>query len=269
MTCAVSGGADSLALLVLACAARCEVTAVHVDHGLRRGSAAEVRIVSSAAWRFGAAFRSETVVIPPGPNLEARARLARFSVLPADVLTGHTADDQAETVVINLLRGAGVDGLAGMALEGHPILALRRSETVALCAAYDLEVVHDPSNDDPRFLRNRIRHEVLPLLADISQRDVAAVVARQASLLRDEAELLDALASDIDPTNAHALTTAPVALARRAVRRWLANPMPLSADEVDRVLAVARGDAIACEVEGGRRIARTAWVLRVESRPRS
>jgi tRNA(Ile)-lysidine synthase len=72
------------------------------------------------------------------------------------------------------------------------------------------------------------------------------------------------LASNIDPTDARALVAAPVALARRSVRRWLANPMPPSADEVERVLAVARGDVVACELEGGRRVARTSWVLRVE-----
>ncbi len=242
----------------------CVVTAVHVDHGLRHGSAEEASLVATTAARFGAGFRSETVVVAPGPNLEARARDARFAVLPTGVLTGHTADDQAETVLINLLRGAGVDGLAGMSPNGHPILRLRRQETVALCQAHELKVVQDPSNDDARFLRNRIRHDVLPLLTAIAQRDVAAVIARQASLLRDDADLLDSLASEIDPTDARALTAAPVALARRSVRRWLANPMPPSADEVERVLAVARGEVIACELEGGRRVARTAWVLRVE-----
>jgi tRNA(Ile)-lysidine synthase len=264
VTCAVSGGADSLALLILACAAGCAVTAVHVDHGLRYGSADEASVVAAAAARFGANFRSETVVVAPGPNLEARARSARFAVLAPGVLTGHTADDQAETVLINLLRGAGVDGLAGMSADGHPILRVRRHETVALCRAHELAVVQDPSNDDARFLRNRIRHDVLPLLTDVAQRDVAAVIARQATLLRDDADLLELLAAAIDPTDARALMAAPVALARRAVRRWLANPMPPSADEVERVLAVARGEVIACQLEGGRRVARTAWVLRVE-----
>jgi tRNA(Ile)-lysidine synthase len=264
VTCAVSGGADSLALLVLARAAGCAVTAVHVDHGLRHASTDEAAVVATAAARFGAEFRSETIVVASGPNLEARARSARFAVLPSGVLTGHTADDQAETVLINLLRGAGLDGLAGMGSAGHPILRLRRTETVELCRAYKLEVVHDPSNDDARFLRNRIRHEVLPLLTDVAHRDVAAVMARQASLLRDDADVLELLAADVDPTDARALTAAPVALARRSVRRWLANPMPPSADEVERVLAVARGEVIACELEGGRRVARTAWRLRVD-----
>jgi tRNA(Ile)-lysidine synthase len=264
VTCAVSGGADSMALLILACAAGCDVTAVHVDHGLRPGSAAEADVVAAAAVRFGARFRALAVSVASGPNLEARARDARRAVLPADVLTGHTADDQAETVLINLLRGAGTAGLAGMRAAGHPILALRRSETVALCVAHDLTVVHDPTNADPRFVRNRIRHEVLPLLAEVAQRDVALMLARQARVLRDDSDLLDELAASLDPTDARALTRAPRALARRAIRRWLANPMPPSANEVDRVLAVAAGHITACELEGGRRVARTAMVLRLE-----
>ena len=107
LVCAVSGGADSLALLVLACAAGTDVTAVHVDHGLRPESAAEAAVVAGAARRFGARFRSETVVVGEGGNLEARARAARRAVLGSEAATGHTMDDQAETVVLNLLRGVG------------------------------------------------------------------------------------------------------------------------------------------------------------------
>src|SRR5436853_503726 len=147
VTCAVSGGADSLALLVLAVAAGCNVTAVHVDHGLRPGSAAEADVVATAAGQYGAAFRAATALVDPGPNLEARARAARYAALPDDVLTGHTADDQAETVLLNLLRGAGIDGLAGMRPDRRrPLLALRRRETAALCEAFELEPVSYPSN---------------------------------------------------------------------------------------------------------------------------
>jgi tRNA(Ile)-lysidine synthase len=264
VTCAVSGGADSLALLVLACAAGLQVTVVHVDHGLRPGSGAEADVVRAAAERFGATFRAERVDVAPGPNLEARARAARYAVLPAGVLTGHTADDQAETVLVNLLRGAGLDGLAAMRREGHPLLDLRRSETRALCAGVSLRPVDDPSNADPAHLRNRVRHELLPLLDDVARRDVAAVLARQASVLRDEADLLDMLASALDPTDARALAVAPVALARRALRAWLADPYPPDAAGVDRVLAVARGDAVACELPGGRRVTRSGQRLRAE-----
>jgi tRNA(Ile)-lysidine synthase len=264
VTCAVSGGADSLALLVLATAAGCVVTAVHVDHGLRPGSAAEADIVRDAAARYGATFKAEKVDVGPGPNLEARARAARYAVLPPDVLTGHTADDQAETVLLNLLRGAGVDGLAGMrATPNHPILALRRRDTEAVCALEGLHPVVDPTNADPAHLRNRIRHELLPLLDDIAGREVAPILARQAALLRDDADVLDHLAA-VDPTDARALADVPVALARRAIRAWLATDHPPDAATVERVLAVARNEAKACDAGDGRRVARTRNVLRLE-----
>ncbi|HWI05379.1 MAG TPA: tRNA lysidine(34) synthetase TilS [Acidimicrobiales bacterium] len=263
VTCAVSGGADSLALLVLAVGAGCQVTAVHVDHGLRPGSAAEADVVQDAAARLGAGFRAESVDVTPGPNLEARARAARYAVLPAGVLTGHTADDQAETVLLNLLRGAGLDGLGGMRPEGHPILALRRHETKAVCAAEGLTPVADPTNVDPAHRRNRVRHELLPLLNDIAQRDMVPILARQAALLRDEADALDI---GLDPTDALVMAHSAPALARRAIRAWLTEGQdhPPDAATVERVLAVARREAKATDVGAGRRVARTRNVLRLE-----
>jgi tRNA(Ile)-lysidine synthase len=240
---------------------------VHVDHGLRQGSAAEADVVRAAAAGLGAGFRAERVQVSPGPNLEARARAARYAVLPPDVLTGHTADDQAETVLLNLSRGAGLDGLAGMRPNvNHPILALRRTETAGVCAAEGLTPVVDPSNADQAHRRNRIRAEVLPLLDDIAERDVAGVVARQAGLLRDDADALEALAAALDPADAATLAAAPIALARRAVRRWLREGVdhPPDAATVERVLAVARKEATAADVGAGRRVARTGNRLRLE-----
>jgi tRNA(Ile)-lysidine synthase len=259
VTCAVSGGADSLALLALAVAAGCTVTAVHVDHGLRAGSAAEAQLVADAATRFGASFRAERVVVEPGPNLEARARAARYRALPPDSLTGHTADDQAETVLLNLLRGAGLDGLSGFHPDRRPIRRLRRSETAGLCGALGLCPLDDPSNRDPAFRRNRVRRELLPLIDAIAERDLVPVLARQADLLRGDGELLDALAGCLDPTDVRALAAAPEPLARRALRTWLRSGPerhPPDAATVERVLAVARGEARSTEVGGGRTVHR-------------
>jgi len=283
LVCAVSGGPDSLALLILARATGRAGTAIPVDHGLRPGSADEAEVVATAARRLGAAFESCGVLVEKGPNLEARARAARYAALPPAVLTGHTADDQAETVLINLLRGSGLDGLAGMRPVGEhapgqvpgqvtaprrPLLALRRHETRALCRSMGFDPVRDPSNDDERYLRNRVRHELVPLLAALSDRDPVPILCRQADLLADEGQLLDELASALDPTDAAALASAPAALARRAVRSWLragSEGHPPSAAEVDRVLAVARREAAACQVSRGRRVARTAGRLRLVS----
>jgi tRNA(Ile)-lysidine synthase len=253
-----------LALLALARAAGCAVTAVHVDHGLRPGSATEADVVAEAADRLGAAFRSVRVEVGAGPNLEARARAARRAVLPPGSATGHTMDDQAETVLVNLLRGAGLDGLAGMRSGPvHPLLGVRRWETHGLCAALGLEVVADPSNEDRRFVRNRVRHELLPLASAIAGRDLVPVLARQAALLADEAGLLDDLAVAIDPADAEALRSAPVPLSRRATRRWLQGPGPYPPDlaAVERVLAVARGQMNATDVAPGVRVRRSRGAL--------
>lgn len=265
---AVSGGADSSALLVLAAEAGCDVTAVHVDHGLRCSSAAEAGVVASLAERFGARFVARTAVVEPGPNLEARARQARLDALGEGAMTGHTADDQAETIVLNLVRGAGLDGLAGMrAGITKPLLHLRRSETLALCRRFGITPLDDPSNRDPRFRRNRVRHDVLPLLDAVAQRDVAAVLSRSAALWAEDADLLERLAAPLDPQDGRALADAPAPLARRAVRRWLTAehpPYPPDAATVERVLEVARGRWRATEVGGGRSIVRREGRLRLE-----
>jgi len=261
---AVSGGADSLAMLALAVASGCRVLeAVHVDHGLRHGSADEADVVRVAAGELDVPFRSERVVVARGPNLEARARAARRAVLGHGVvMTGHTADDQAETLLLNLVRGAGVTGLGAMAPgPAKPILALRRAETRAVCAARGWTPVVDPSNEDPAFRRNRVRHEVLPLLDAIADRDVAALLARSASLARDDDALLDSLASAIDVTDARAVAAAPLPLARRAIRAWLTAGYPPDAAAVERVLTVARGDARGCDVGDGRSVRRSGQRL--------
>jgi tRNA(Ile)-lysidine synthase len=269
VACAVSGGPDSLALLVLAVAAGCRVTAIHIDHGLRPGSAAEGEVVADAADALGAAFRRAQADVADGPNLEARARQARYAVLPDGVLTGHTADDRAETVLLHLLRGAGPTGAVGIArTPQRPLLDLRRSETVALCAALGLDPVRDPSNDDPRFRRNRVRHELLPLLADIGERDPVPVLVRQADLFADVDAALGAAAAQLDPTDAGALAAAPVAVAGAAVRAWLIAEgvgagYGVDAAAVGRVLDVARGAVVATEVVGGWRVARRRGRLSV------
>jgi tRNA(Ile)-lysidine synthase len=270
VVCAVSGGADSLALLVLAVFAGCKVTAVHVDHGLRTESAAEAGVVEAVAARLGATFRSERVSVGPGANLEARAREARLGVLPAQAATGHTMDDQAETVLLNMLRGAGLDGIGAMRPgPRHPILELRRAETRALCQELGIEAVSDPSNDDPRFLRNRVRHELIPLMNEIARRDVVPLLARQALLAGDEASYLDMLASMVDPTDAAGVARAPLVLARRAIRSWLrgscSHPPDLAA--IERVLDVASGKRRATEVAPRVRIRRSHGRLSKASLP--
>jgi tRNA(Ile)-lysidine synthase len=271
-----SGGADSLALLALAVDAGLEPIAVHVDHGLRSDSAGEAEVVAAASTRLGAAFDARRVTVAAGPNLEARAREARYEALETArvehgataVLVAHTADDQAETVLLNLLRGSGSAGLAGMpARRGHvvrPLLGARRADVRAECEGRGLVPSEDPSNDDLSFRRNWIRHEVLPMLERGSGRDLTPLLTRQADVLRSECDFLDALARAAWPGEAGArgrdLAALPDPLARRAVRCWLGPPPP-ALDEVDAVLAVARGERRAVDLAGGRRVQRSAGML--------
>lgn len=267
----MSGGPDSLALLVLAVAAGCEVTAVHVDHGLRPGGAGEADLVAQAATRLGARFEARRVEVAPGPNLEARARSARWSVLPADAATGHTADDQAETVLLNLLRGAGLAGVAGMQPgTRHPLLAIRRADTVRVCATEGLTPVLDPTNVDPTYRRNRIRHEVLPLLDEVAGRDVVPLLARAAAQSRAAIDHLEAEAAAAipDPADVASLRAAPPALASVALRRWLRSCSPEGhppdAAALERVLVVVAGEVRATEIGGGWRVARRSGRLLLE-----
>jgi len=275
---AVSGGPDSMALMVLAHLAGLGGRVIHVDHGLRRESGGEARTVASAAAAFGFAFEARTVRIEAGPDLEARARRARYQVLPPGVLVGHTMDDQAETILLNLIRGTGMDGLAGMRPGPgrpdvvRPLIALRRADTVEVCREARLTPLADPSNFDRRFRRNRIRHEVIPLLNAVADRDVVPILARQAEVVADDVAFLDDLAAEIDPRDSRGLRKAPVQLARRALRGWLRSgdeggeQHPPSRAEISRVLEVAAGTHQACELSGGRRVQRHQGRLDVVAR---
>jgi tRNA(Ile)-lysidine synthase len=268
-------------LLALAAHEGLDPVAVYVDHGLRPDSPRDGEVVAEAAARLGARAVVRKVRVAPGGNLEERARGARYHALETAraelgataVLVAHTADDQAETVLLNLVRGSGSRGLAGMpARRGHiarPLLGVRRSEVRACCDAFGLVPVADPTNDDPAHRRNWVRHAVLPALSDGAERDLVPVLTRQAAVLRAEADLLDELGDALlaeaggrEPT-ARVLAAAHPAIARRAVRRWLGTPPP-SLAEVERVLAVARGECRAAQLTGARRIWRQNGVMHQE-----
>ncbi len=238
---ALSGGADSLALTAAALRAGLEVRALVVDHGLQDGSAQIADRAAAAARELGAsaAVLPVRVTGPGGP--EAAARSVRYAALEraragAPVLLGHTLDDQAETVLLGLGRGAGARSLAGMAPWrepwGRPLLAVRRAQTRQACADWGLPVWDDPHNADRRFRRVRVREEALPLLEDVLGGGVAPALARTARQLRDDADALDGLALELlavvrtgdGPAavlDTDALAAAPAALRRRVVRRWL------------------------------------------------
>ncbi len=256
-------------MLVLAVAAGLEVTAVHVDHGLRPGSADEAGLRRRRdPGRGGSDLRTTSVWIEPGPNLEERARTAATECLGPDVLTGHTADDQAETVLLQILRGAGVDGIAAMAPGStKPISRLRRTETRAVCEHFGVRWFDDPSNTDPRFVRNRVRHEVLPLINDIARRDCVPLLNRTAAAARQSTAALRSLLPVGDPSDTRWLATLPEDQAVLLVRSWLAERTgrPVSAAATARAMTVVEHRAIGTEIEGGWSLRRTDGRLRLHA----
>jgi tRNA(Ile)-lysidine synthase len=257
----VSGGPDSMALVLLARAVGREVVAVHVDHGLRPGSEVEGAAIARTLWPFGIPVLERRVKVAAGPNLEARARQARLEAL-AGAATAHTLDDQAETILINLLRGTGLRGLAAMEPgPRHPLLALRRRETQAVCEAAGIEPLADPMNGDDRFVRVRVREELLPLANEIARRDVAPLLARTAELARSFEDALDLLLA----RTPSAWEDLPPVLQRRALAGWIRARSGLrpSASHLEAVLEVARGVRVAHMLPGGLRVERSSSGLRL------
>jgi tRNA(Ile)-lysidine synthase len=260
---AVSGGADSVALLLaldeLLSAARFSLTPVvaHVDHRLRKASPSDAGWVKGLAAELGhdvAILRVDVrkAAQRNSDNLEQAARRARYAALAAlaqkrrarIVLTAHTADDQSETILLNLLRGSGADGLSGMRairrmnknseIElARPLLSwARRSDTEKYCRARSIEFRQDEMNDDETFARVRIRRRLLPLLETFNPR-IGEALTRTGELLRADSDALNSAARrlfELSVANGlrkstqlrvDLLAIAPPAVTRRALRLWL------------------------------------------------
>ncbi len=192
---AVSGGSDSVALLTLTCewaGADTQVEAITVDHGLRDGSAEEATFVAKQAARLGAKHTTLRWQDWTGDgNLQAEARTARYRLITdhctrhdiQTVLLGHTQNDQAETLLMRVARGSGVDGLAAMRVRHgiflRPLLQETRQDLRSYLTARDIAWIDDPSNDDPRFDRVRVRQAMEALNLDPKRlSDTAAAMAR-------------------------------------------------------------------------------------------
>ncbi len=239
---AVSGGADSMTMLRLAAAAfPGRVTAATFDHRLRAGSAAEAALVGRICVALAVPHQTLATAEPIiGNSVQMRARTARYAALrawakevgAAFLLTAHHADDQAETLLMRLQRASGLSGLAGIRavrfdVDGvvlRPLLAWRRAELRALAAESATPFVDDPSNDDPRHDRTRIR----ALLAATPALDPVALAASAGFLAEAEAVLVDG-AERLwaerwrGPARGFAIADAPRELRRRLVRRALAD----------------------------------------------
>jgi tRNA(Ile)-lysidine synthase len=237
----VSGGVDSLALLLAAAKLMPErVGVASLDHGLRPDSAAEVEWVRSLATSRGLPFHTAKLGLEPGPGMEARAREARYAALErialaegyAAIATAHTADDQAETLLMRLARGAALRGAGSIQAERglyiRPLLEVRRADTERLVAAAGLTPVRDPSNVDPALFRTRVRSAVIPALEDAAGPEAVRRLAAFARAAQDDEAYLSELAEralarvgDREGLEAVGVRALPWAIRGRVLRRWL------------------------------------------------
>jgi tRNA(Ile)-lysidine synthase len=271
MLIAVSGGQDSLCLAQLLIDLQpkwnWQLGIVHADHRWRTDSAANAAHVAQLAANWKLPFYQCIANPPPGSEAAARQwRYQQFAELATEqgysrLVTGHTASDRAETLLYNLMRGSGADGLQALAWQRplmagldcqvvRPLLEVTRSQTGQFCQKRRLPIWHDTTNQDPRYARNRIRLDLLPYLASFNPR-VEATLAQTAELLQAEVDYLDAQTQALWQQAVQmqhyqpwlyrpALQTAPLALQRRVVRQTLQQVMGSSPnfDQVEKVVAL-------------------------------
>ena len=310
---AVSGGSDSLALLLgldeLTRAGKLKITihVAHLDHQLRgQTGAADARAVKEVCRKLDYACTVARTNVSrraasSGDNIEQAARRARYEFFAKisrsqhaqAVVTGHTMDDQAETVLLNLLRGSGADGLAGMAAvramnEGEDIVLARplltwatRTDTENYCRRRAFAYRVDEMNSDEKFARVRARTQLVPLLKTFNPAIVEGL-ARTADILRDESAALDAAAARLVELAAEGtaglrmdlLRLSSPGLRRRAIRRWLASQRGglrrLTQAHIAAVenLILSSKSGRVTELPGGGTVSRAAGKLRYHARPR-
>lgn len=313
---AVSGGADSTALLlaldelVKAEKLSLKLTVAHLDHGLRKISREDATWAENLAIQLGHAFVKRSTNVKKlaerrGDNLEQTARRVRYEFLKKTakenrsllVVSAHTLDDQAETILLRLLRGSAAEGLSGIEPVrlidskspiqlARPLLSwARRSETENYCRLRKVEFRTDEMNQDETYARVKVRKQLLPLMHSFNNKIVEAL-SRTATLLRedagalsDEATRLLRLASAETPQtlrkkggttealNVQILATAPAAVRRRALRQWIAQGRGdlrrlemVHLVAVDSLIEGNRGGRIAELPNGGRVVRKRGWL---------
>lgn len=313
----VSGGADSVALLlaldelIRANKLKVKIFVAHVDHRLRKTASSDARWVKNLAKALGHDVSISRVEVRKlatqnRDNLEQAARRARYKAFAAIaqkqragiVLTAHTMDDQAETVLLNLLRGSGSDGLSGIErvrpldksgkiLLVRPLLSwARRRETEQYCLERRVESRHDEMNHDERFARVRVRRQMLPLMESFNPRVVEAL-GRTAELLRDDSDALESAAKRLLELSTadgviegielrtDLLASGRPALRRRALRLWLGEQRGdlrrlelVHIRAVENLLIGNRGGRT-IELPGGATVSRNRGLLAFKGPPAS
>jgi tRNA(Ile)-lysidine synthase len=287
----VSGGRDSVVLLhVLVELGFKRLVVCHLDHGLRgRDSLNDRKFVQRLARRLALECVCRKVDVPKLASerrlsIETAAREARFGFFAdvarskrcSRVFLAHHADDVIETFLFNLCRGSGRAGLASMRPESRlgrltllrPMLSLTRAAIDAFATARRIRFREDASNEDPRFVRNRLRQEAIPLLEEILGRDVRTAILRTVSILRDEedwmANLPELVPSETLPTRTVAVMHR--ALQRRLIKNWLDQygVCNVGFEEVERVRSLLNMQVAKVNLPGGRHARRRSGVLFLE-----
>ena len=266
----LSGGADSVCLLDVAVRSGARASALHVNYGLREEAEGDEQHCRTLCEALGVDLAVERVLLPEKGNVQALARDARYAVAErlarGDYAAAHTATDQAETVLYRLAVSPGRRALLGMeARRGRlvrPLLSVTREQTRAYCRERGLKWREDASNQDPRFARVRVRHDLLPALRSLNP-GAERTVTETAQLLREESELLDAVvASALEALGGGpavelaGLAELHPALARLALRelgqRTAGEPFSLSRGEAAAILALGgRGGSRSLDLGGG------------------
>lgn len=271
---ALSGGADSAGLARLALEVDAEASAIHVNHSLAASPQMETA-AHRVADQLEMSLEVTVVEVPQDGSPEAAARDVRYQVFDDTgpvVLTAHTAEDNAETILINLMRGTGLPGLTGISYHRppnvwRPLLSVGRSELRELATLAGLEFVDDPSNTDLTLTRNRIRSQLLPVLSEFNPQIVDTLNEMGSHLSADD-QFLESLVNSGSPSGDLAtavLITSPAAIADRMIMAWLRGSelVPTTA-MVARVWSVVRGESSAQQLQHGAVVRRRGAVVEIE-----
>ena len=272
VTIGLSGGPDSLALVAAAAAERIPARAVVVDHGLRAGSADVAKRAAEQASALGIPAEVVAVDVDKSDNLEAAARQARYAALFAsdtEVWVAHTADDQAETLLLGALRGnpAGMEARAGRLVR--PFLHLRRADTVGACAELGLATWEDPMNRDPAYRRVAMRTQIIPALSQLLGGDAVPALARTADRIAQSNAAIRELAQPTGTMRCEELAALPVVLRRSRIHAWLVDkdihPNGAQLDAIERLVTHWHGQ-VGVDMARGVRVRRVDGELELTDR---
>lgn len=272
----LSGGPDSLALVAAAHAEGVPVLAVVVNHNLQEGSAQVAGEAAVQARALGASTRivHVDVDVERGGSVEAAARQARYAALfevaaeaagdRAEVWVAHTADDQAETLLLGALRGNPSGMLQRSGNLVRPFLYLRRADTVGACTELHLHPWHDPMNEDPAFRRVAMRTEIIPALSELLGGDAVPALARTADRIAQSNEVIRELASASTEMDCEELAGLPAVVRRFRIHAWLVekhvHPNGAQLDAIERLVTHWRGQ-VGVELAGSQAVKREAGRL--------